>query len=59
MAFRYVTIGMVALSSAIAVSSSVSLYAPSRLHAKASPGASHLHAYGSRSTAQKQSATAG
>lgn len=59
MALRYLTIGMIALSSAFAVSSSVSLYAPSRLHAKASPGASHLHAYGSRSTAQKHSATAG
>lgn len=59
MAFRYLAIGMIALSSAMAGSSSLSLYAPGRLHAKASPGASHLHAYGSRSTAQKQSAAAG
>ncbi len=58
MLFRYLTIGFVALSSAIAVSSSVSLYAPGGLHAKASPGASHLHAYGSRSAAQVHSATA-
>ncbi len=59
MGFRYLAIGMMGLSCAIAVSSAVSLYAPSRLHAKASPGASHLHAYGSRSAAQKQSAVAG
>lgn len=59
MAFRYWAIGVIALSSAIAVSSSVSIYAPSRLHAKASPGSSHLRAFGGRSTSQKQSATAG
>jgi hypothetical protein len=58
MGFRYLTVGMIALSSAIAASSSVSIYAPSRLHAKASPGAAHLHAYGSRSTAQARSASA-
>jgi hypothetical protein len=59
MALRYLTIGMIALTSAIAASSSLSIYAPGGLHAKASPGASHLHAYGSRSAVQRQSATAG
>jgi Subtilase family len=59
MTYRGVTIGILALSSAVAVSSSVSIFAPVGLWGRAAPGAARLHAYGARSAEQRRSAVAG
>jgi hypothetical protein len=58
MALRYLAIGALALTAAVAASSSL----PDRVHPRgmrAAPGAAHLYAVGSRSAAQRQSTPSG
>jgi hypothetical protein len=59
MALRFVTVGVVALSSAVAAAMAISSFAPHGPRAQAAAGSAVLHAYGSRSARQRRSATDG
>jgi hypothetical protein len=59
MALRFITVGIVALSSAVAASTAISSFAPHGPRVQAASGSALLHAYGSRSAQQRRSATDG
>lgn len=59
MASRFFTIGIAAVLTTIAAGAAVSTWRHSQLRPGAAPGAAHLHAFGSRSAQQRQSANGG
>ena len=59
MTLRQLAIGTVALLAAVAALSAISSRRPSGVRPSSVPGSAHLHAFGSRSVQQRQSATDG
>ena len=59
MAFRFITLGIVALSSAVAASTAMSSFAPHGPRVQAPAGSALLHAFGNRSAQQRRSPTDG